>query len=405
MKNLLTRNVVVEAAKDGSKPEGFLRKAVIADDVKSVEGESRSVRFTISTSSPDRDNDTVAASGWKLENYKKNPVVLWAHDYSSLPVGKATRIMVDGNKLVADMEFAAHPFAETVMQMVKGGFLRATSVGFAPHLYKFNEARGGLDFEEQELLEFSIVPVPANPEALIEARAAGIDTEPLKQWAEAVVKGLKTITPEERKSQAETVANLESAAKLLTEASPETKAEEPVVAATDEKACTACGKAAGDTYVVRGAVTLCSDCWKAVTPPVPAKSEKKDDLPHSGGDSGMGTCAFHDPGDGTDCSHAATESCTNCGAAMCGEHIHPSGVCMLCGAKAEAASPETQVLSIEDDNNVLDISDDPAPGVDISTEELRSVLAGVVSEHMGQIEQVVRQETAAAINRARGRVD
>lgn len=402
MKNLLTRNAVVDAAKGGSKPEGLLRKAVIADEVKAAEGESRSVRFTISTSSPDRDNDTVAASGWKLENYKKNPVVLWAHDYSQLPVGKATTIMVDGQKLVADMEFASHPFAETVMQMVKGGFLRATSVGFAPHLYKFNETRGGLDFEEQELLEFSIVPVPANPEALIEARAAGIDTTPLKAWAEEVIKGLKTVTPEERKAQADTVAQLEAAAKLLAEAGGgEAAAETDDEAGTDAaRACTACGKAAGDTYIVCRALTLCRDCWVEITPKQAVAATKDDGVPHSGGDSGMGTCAFHDPGDGTDCSHAATESCTSCGAAMCGMHIHPSGTCMSCGSKAADAD----VLAIEDDS-VLELTDDPAPGVEVSAEELRAALAGVVKEHMGQIEQVVRAETAAAINRARGRVD
>jgi hypothetical protein len=55
--------------------------------------------------------------------------------------------------------------------MVKRGFLRATSVGFRPKRdkYSWNEERGGIDFEEQELLEFSVVPVPSNPEALLSA--------------------------------------------------------------------------------------------------------------------------------------------------------------------------------------------------------------------------------------------
>jgi len=45
--------------------------------------------------------------GWKLENYRKNPVVLWAHDYlgKNLPIGKAVNVTVDGKRLVADVVF------------------------------------------------------------------------------------------------------------------------------------------------------------------------------------------------------------------------------------------------------------------------------------------------------------
>jgi hypothetical protein len=47
----------------------------------------------------------------------------------------------------------------------------------------------GIDFLRQELLEFSCVPVPANPDALIQARAKGIDTAPMVSWAERVLDG------------------------------------------------------------------------------------------------------------------------------------------------------------------------------------------------------------------------
>lgn len=66
--------------------------------------------------------------------------------------------------------------------------MRATSVGFTPIKYQFNDERKhGIDFLEQELFEYSCVPVPSNPEALIEASAKGIDTTPLKEWAERVL--------------------------------------------------------------------------------------------------------------------------------------------------------------------------------------------------------------------------
>src|SRR4029079_1126611 len=91
---------------------------------------------------------------------------LWAHDYSQLPLAKAIDIRIERGALVADAEFADHDFANTVLRVVDRGIVRATSVGFKPEKAIRNDQRGGTDFIEQELLEFSIVPVPANPEAV-----------------------------------------------------------------------------------------------------------------------------------------------------------------------------------------------------------------------------------------------
>ena len=140
----------------------------------SESGKRSSFTFTISTATPDRMNDSVAVDGWRLDAYKKNPLVLWSHDGSMLPVGRASAVWVQGNKLKATAEFApadVNPFAERVRKMVERGFLNATSVGFAPIKFKFSEDKSrplGIDFLEQELLEFSIVSVPANPDALID---------------------------------------------------------------------------------------------------------------------------------------------------------------------------------------------------------------------------------------------
>jgi len=141
-----------------------IRKQFADTEVRPVRGRVR--RFTISTGAVDRDGDTINPAGWRLDNYRNNPTVLWAHDYSQLPLAKAVDIRVEGQALIADAEFADHDFANTVLRLVDGGFLRATSVGFKPEKAIRNDQRGGTDFIEQELLEFSIVPVPANPEAV-----------------------------------------------------------------------------------------------------------------------------------------------------------------------------------------------------------------------------------------------
>jgi HK97 family phage prohead protease len=125
--------------------------------------------FTGSTDSVDRVGDVVEQN-WDLDNYKKNPVLLYAHDYSQLPIGRTNPYM-DGGKLKFDVEFVPkeiYPFAGTVEAMVELGFLNAVSVGFKPL------DMDGTRIKRSELLELSIVPIPANAEALIERKGMGM---------------------------------------------------------------------------------------------------------------------------------------------------------------------------------------------------------------------------------------
>jgi HK97 family phage prohead protease len=157
---------------------------------------SRELTFRISTGTADRVNDTIATAGWEIAAYQKNPVMLWAHDYTSLPVAKATRIWADPSALHATAEFTPAGlvrFNDIVFDLYKGGWLNAVSVGFRPLEWEFTNDKnrpGGIDFIKQELLEFSAVPVPANPDALIEARAAGLDQGELRKWALGVLRAL-----------------------------------------------------------------------------------------------------------------------------------------------------------------------------------------------------------------------
>ncbi|PTE07396.1 HK97 family phage prohead protease [Mesorhizobium helmanticense] len=138
------------------------------------ESDGQTYTFIISTAAVDRMGDTIAVSGWKLEAYRRNPVVLWQHNQGLVPVGRATKVWIEAGALKATMKFApadASPLAGSVRKLVDERFVRATSVGFMPLKYAFATEPGrkyGIDFIEQELLEFSIVTVPANAEALIE---------------------------------------------------------------------------------------------------------------------------------------------------------------------------------------------------------------------------------------------
>ena len=79
--------------------------------------------------------------------------------------------------------------------------MKAVSVGFNPLEWNFVQSKErpfGIDFIKQELLEISPCPVPCNANALIEARAKGIDTAPLVQWAERILdEGDMTFIPRE----------------------------------------------------------------------------------------------------------------------------------------------------------------------------------------------------------------
>lgn len=128
--------------------------------------DSGTFKTVITSEVVDRDGEVILLNGWDFTNFMKNPVVLRGHNYRDLPVAKATSLaMVDG-KVVATGDFAsaeANPKAQQVRKLYDDGFINAVSVGF--RVLQRNPANR-LIIEKQELLEFSFVTVPANPEAL-----------------------------------------------------------------------------------------------------------------------------------------------------------------------------------------------------------------------------------------------
>ena len=137
--------------------------------------------FVLSTDDVDRHGDVVSADGWRLEAYLRNPVLLWAHDYRHPAIGRAVSVWTEPHRLLAKMEFAPTAFAQEVASLYACGFQWGVSVGFRP--IRWEERRDsrtgaylGLHYLEQELLEVSAVPVPANRQAL--RRQAEMDAGP-----------------------------------------------------------------------------------------------------------------------------------------------------------------------------------------------------------------------------------
>ena len=155
----------------------MVRKQFITK-IEETNEENRTITFVLSTENVDRDGDVIRADGWILDNFLKNPVVLFAHKYDELPVAKALRVWVENGQLKATAKFATekeNPLAENVYQLYKNGYMNAVSVGFIP--IEYEEKEKGYEYVKQELLEFSCVPVPANPEALISLAVKGMKKE------------------------------------------------------------------------------------------------------------------------------------------------------------------------------------------------------------------------------------
>jgi HK97 family phage prohead protease len=154
--------------------------------VSSIDVENRDITFIASNEKKDRYGDIVRSEGWELKNFKKNPVLLFSHQSRELPIGKVSKVEVESKSLITVCRFATadvYDFADTVFKLVKAGFLNAVSVGFRPTKMP-NDIKDpetnqwtGYEWVGQELLELSVVPVPALASALVVARSLGLTQE------------------------------------------------------------------------------------------------------------------------------------------------------------------------------------------------------------------------------------
>ncbi len=151
--------------------------------VRGVDRKAGTVEAVVSTGDLARDKAIILPEGWELDDYRRNPVVLWAHDDREPPIGRATAIGlrdVDGKAaLVATTKFDLQDErARGIFDKVAGGFVSATSVRWIPlETETRKEGEGGeptLVFVRQTLLEFSFVSVPADPGALVVRSAGGV---------------------------------------------------------------------------------------------------------------------------------------------------------------------------------------------------------------------------------------
>ena len=183
----------------------------VADDKTKVD--KRTFEMTIFANERARSGADVILAGMQFTNYRKNPVVLWSHNNGmvasdDIPVGRTLSLMrksrtraeptVPSEKVLrARFQFLPNDqFADRVRNAFEEDFLRASSIGWRSLLSEQVKDKDGkpemvdvgpwsfprIRHVKSELLEWSFVPIPADPDAVkaiarmyFERSFAGID--------------------------------------------------------------------------------------------------------------------------------------------------------------------------------------------------------------------------------------
>ena len=175
------------------------------------------------TAVKDRQGDVIPSYAWNeasLLNYKKNPIILAYHDHSH-PIGSATDISVDakGLKLTARISSAA----KEVYQLISEGILKTFSVGFIVKDADYDQITDVFVIKELELLEVSVVSVPANQDSVFNLAKAFSSEEELAEFKKSFIKSSasdegdentgsteSTVTSEHKDTNMEQTTNLEA---------------------------------------------------------------------------------------------------------------------------------------------------------------------------------------------------
>ena len=204
--------------------------------VKKISDNDMIIEIIGSTEDADRIGDRMFMSGVKLDNYKKNPVILANHEQGCnekpTVIGKAIDVKVKNNQLVFTVQFAETSNAKDWYHLYANGFMNASSIGFNEIKKKPNKF-GGYDYLEWELLELSLVSIPCNPNAIRHALEQGAITKSMYNIInkeEIMKKELEDIIEEEEKELNEEQEVIEESeeneVEESTEVEEEVKAEE-----------------------------------------------------------------------------------------------------------------------------------------------------------------------------------
>ena len=126
----------------------------------------------MSASSPDRVKDTIDPKAYDSINTKKL-IALWQHD-ANQPIGYWENLRKDGTRLLGDLKVASTNLGLMIKQLIADDVPLSASIGFRGTGDR-NKA-GGIHFKTLELLECSVVSIPAHPSAVMLAKQFNLES-------------------------------------------------------------------------------------------------------------------------------------------------------------------------------------------------------------------------------------
>lgn len=145
------------------------KQATVSPDGTEIPADALYIEGFASTPSVDRYREIVSADAFKnsgIENFLKNPVILFAHD-DEQPIGTCVELEVTPDGLFVRCAI----IDEDKKKKIKAGVLRAFSIGFLVKKVEYDPETDLVTITELDLAEVSVVSVPANQDALFSPKS------------------------------------------------------------------------------------------------------------------------------------------------------------------------------------------------------------------------------------------
>jgi len=184
--NLITRELVLET-RDGYEYEG--------KEKEYEEKENDIFTFVVSTPEVDRYGTIIVPAGIDYTAYLANPIVLAQHDSDQWPIGRCLGFAMNGENLEATIQIeCVTDEGKKLTKLINAGYVKAVSVGIIPSEYEEQTIEGKkvTVYTKSELVEFSVVSVPANRQALLKKSLKTLIKDSINKYK----KETRMLTPE-----------------------------------------------------------------------------------------------------------------------------------------------------------------------------------------------------------------
>jgi len=168
------------------------RKLVFSEfDVKAdkATGERIIAGYASTFGNIDRQNEVVEPGAFTetLKEYMKNPIVSWLHQWDK-PIGKVVEASTDNAGLKVKIKLTTTALANEIWQLITDGIVKSLSIGY--DVVEDMVEDGVRYLKGIKLYEVSLVPIPANPDAVFALAKSLSFTDEKAQWTAAFINNL-----------------------------------------------------------------------------------------------------------------------------------------------------------------------------------------------------------------------